>query len=155
VPQRPNQPKDKQTAPNAKKERSVSNDGLVVDKGESPPAEEAIAVTVAEGTKPRQRRKKTKKSKAEKSEVCAFQEEKASTPLIGESLQEEKASTPSDWGKSNPSASDWGISTSSTCDSTKDTLVHNPGASAHATERPTRGVMKDYYDDRADREWGE
>ncbi len=141
VPQRYNPLGDDQTAASAKRERSVSNEDFEVDKGKSPPAEEAIAVPTTEGAK-RQKRKKTKKSKAEKSEVRPF--------------QEEKASAPSDWGKSNPPIHDWGMSTSLTCDSAKATPVHDPGASAQETVRPSWGVMKDYSDDdRVDKEWGD
>jgi hypothetical protein len=119
----------------------VSSEDSGVDKEESTPAEEALAVIVAEGTRPRQRRKKTKKSKAEKSEVCT--------------LQEGKGTSSSDWGGSNPPVPDWGESTSSTCDSAVDTPVHHPGASAFSTARPTWGTMKDYGDDvRVDKEWG-
>jgi hypothetical protein len=120
----------------------VISEDIVVDKGDELPAEEAMAITVAEGSKPRQKRKKSKKSKAEKSEVGAFQE-------VG-------VSTSSDWGKSNPSVSDWAKSTSSTCDSAIDTPVHNPGASARKPDQPTWGTMKDYGDDdRVDKEWGQ
>ncbi len=103
--------------------------------------EEALAVTIAEGAKPRQKRKKSKKSKVGKSEVGA--------------LQEVGTSASSDWGKSNPPIPDWGKSTSPTCDSAGVTPVHNPGAPARETERPTWGTMKDYSDDkRVDKEWG-
>jgi hypothetical protein len=142
VPQRPNQLGDDQAAASAKRERSVSNEDFEVDKGKSPPAEEAIAVITTEGAKPRQKRKKTRKSKAGKSEVRPF--------------QEEKASAPSDWGESNPSIPDWGKSTPLTCDSAEATPVHNPGASAQESVRPTWGTMKDYSeDDRVDRKWGD
>jgi hypothetical protein len=140
--QRPNQLGDDQAAASAKRERSVSNEDLEVDKGDSSPAEEAIAVTTTEGAKPRQKRKKTRKSKAGKSEVRP--------------VREEKESAPSDWGKSNPSIPDWGKSTPLTCDSAKATPVHDPGASAQETVRPTWGAMKDYSDDdRVDKEWGD
>ncbi len=114
-----------------------------MDKGgDLIPAEEAIAITVAEEPKPRQKRKRTKKSKVGKSEVCEFQSEKT---LLA-----------ADWGKPNPSNSDWGVSKSSTCDSTRATPVHSHGATTRETIRPTWGVMKDYRDDdRADKEWGE
>ncbi len=142
VPQRPDPLGDNQTAANAKRERSVSNEDLVADKGKSPPAEEAVAVPTTEEAKPRQKRKKTRKSKAEKSEVRPS--------------QEEKASDPSDWGRSNPPAADWGLSTSLTCDSAKATPVHGSGATVQETVRPTWGVMKDYSDDdRVDKEWGD
>ena len=116
VPQRPNAHGDDRAAASAKRERSVSNEDFVVDKGKSPPAEEAIAVPTTEEAKPRQKRKKTRKSKAEKSEVRP--------------CQEEKASDPSDWGRSNPPVPDWRLSTSLTCDSAKATPVHDSGASA-------------------------
>ncbi len=118
----------------------MSDEDSGVDNEESTPAEEALAVIVAEGTKPRQRRKKTKKSKAEKSEVCT--------------LQEGKETSSSDWGRSNPPVPDWEESTSSTCDSAVDTPVHHPGATAFSTARPTWGTMRDYRDDgRVDKEW--
>jgi hypothetical protein len=125
VPQRPGGSGETKASTGEKRERSVSSEGSRVDKGESSPAEEAIAITVAEETKPRQRRKKTKKFKlkAEKSEVRTF--------------REEKASSSSDWGRSNPPIPDWGKSTSSTCDSAMDTPVHLPVASAPTTERST------------------
>jgi hypothetical protein len=77
VPQRPNRDEVNKATTGEKRERSVSNEDLEVDKGESPPAEEAITVTVPEKPKPRQKRKRTKKSKVGKSEVCEFLDEKA------------------------------------------------------------------------------
>ncbi len=141
VPQRPRQSGDSKTSVSEKRERSVSSEDLVVDKGEELPAEEAIAVTLAEGAKPRQKRKKSKRSKAGKSEVGAF--------------QEVWTSASSDWGKSNPPTHDWGKSTSSTCDSAGVTPVHNPGVPGLATDRPTWRTMLDYSDDkRFNKEWG-
>jgi hypothetical protein len=140
VPQRPRQSDDSKASDSEKRERSVSSEDLVVDRGGELPAEEALAVTVAEGAKPRQKRKKSKKSKVGKSEVGA--------------LQEVGTSASSNWGKSNPPVPDWKKSTSPTCDSAGVMPVHNPGAPARETERPSWGTMKDYSDDkRVDKEW--
>ncbi len=141
VPQRPRLNDDSKASASEKQERSVSSEDLLVDKGGELPAEEALAVAIAEGAKPRQKRKKSKKSKVGKSEVGA--------------LEEVGTSASSDWGKSNPPVRDWGMSTSPTCDSAGVTPVHNPGAPARVTERPSWGTMKDYTDDkRVDKEWG-
>ncbi len=63
VPQRPRQSGDSKASTSKKRERSVSSEDLVVDRGGELPAEEALAVAVAEGAKPRQKRKKSKSRK--------------------------------------------------------------------------------------------
>ncbi len=76
VPQRPRLAGDSKASASEKRERSVRGEDPVVDRGDSSPAEEAIAVEVSEETKPRQKRKRTKKSKVGKSEVLKMQSEK-------------------------------------------------------------------------------
>jgi hypothetical protein len=53
VPQRPRQSDDSKASASEKRERSVSGEDLVVDKGDCSPAEEAIAVEFSEEAKPR------------------------------------------------------------------------------------------------------
>ncbi len=69
VPQRPGGSRDNKASTGDKRDRSVSDEDLLVDKGDSSPAEEAIAIDISEESKPRQKRKRTKKSKVGKSEV--------------------------------------------------------------------------------------
>jgi hypothetical protein len=142
VPQRPGESRDNKASKGEKRDRSVSSEDSGVDKEESAPAEEALAVIVAEGTKPRQKRKRTKKSKVIKSEVLV--------------LQSEKGVSAPDWMGSITSVPDRALSTSISCDSAGVTPVHSAAAHAQSPDRPTWGTMKDYGDDmRIDKEWGQ
>ena len=107
----------------------MSGEDLVVDKGDNSPAEEAIAVEVSEETKPRQKRKRTKKSKVGKSEVL--------------DMQSEKGVSTSDWVQSNPAVPDRAMSTPITCDSAGVTPVQSAAALARSSDKPTWGTI--YY----------
>jgi hypothetical protein len=132
VPQRPRLADDSKASASEKRERSVSGEDLVVDRGDSSPAEEA---------KPRQKRKRTKKSKVGKSEE--------------QEMQNEKGVSASDWVQSNPAVPDRAMSTPLTCDSAGVTPVQSAAALARSSDKPTWDTMRDYSDDvRTDKEWG-
>jgi hypothetical protein len=123
IPQRPGGSRDKEASTGDKRDRSVSNEALLVDKGDSSPAEEAIAVDISEESKPRQKRKRTKKPKVGKSEVIE--------------LQNEKVVSAPDWVGSVTSDRDRAVSTSLSCDSAGVTPVHSAAASTRSPGRPT------------------